>query len=117
MTIEHVLAVVPVSDLPVSALWYERLLGRAPDNRPMETLAEWRVTETGWLQVTEDAERAGSALLNFAVDDLEAHVASVQDRDLEPDATEEVTKGVTLSSIADPDGNRITFIGQFRVSY
>ena len=44
MTIEHVLAVIPVRDLSSAVLWYERLLGRPADNRPMDTLAEWQVT-------------------------------------------------------------------------
>jgi hypothetical protein len=32
-------------------------------------------------------------------------------------AVETVNKGVQLSGIADPDGNRITFIGNFRITY
>jgi len=36
----------------------------------MASLDEWRVTDTGWLQVSVDADRAGSAVINFAVDDL-----------------------------------------------
>ena len=70
MSIEHVLAVVPVSDLQASSRWYEALFGRPADNNPMPTLAEWQVVPGGWVQVFTDAERAGSGLLNFAVDDL-----------------------------------------------
>lgn len=80
-------------------------------------LVEWRVTDSGWVQVTRDAERAGSALVNFAVDDLERHIAEVAGRGLAPGAIETVTKGVQLSAIRDPDGNTITFIGSFRVQY
>lgn len=47
MRIEHVLAVVPVADIEVSRPWYEQLLGRPADNRPMEQLVEWRVTDNG----------------------------------------------------------------------
>ena|ERR1035437_2979460 len=117
MTIEHVLAVAPVADIDTARNWYERLLGRAPDNRPMETLVEWRVTDTGWLQVSSDARRAGSAVLNFAVDDLAAHLAGLRSRDLAPGPIQSVSKGVQLSSITDPDGNTITFIGNFRINY
>lgn len=81
-----------------------------------EDLAEWRVTETGWLQVFCDAERAGSSMVNFAIADLE------QRRDLHArgiDAEEIVTvnKGVRLCSVKDPDNNTITFIGDFREHY
>ena len=84
MSIKHVLAVVPVSDLQASSRWYEALFGRPADNNPMPTLAEWQVVPGGWVQVFTDAERAGSGLLNFAVDDLEAHVADLRQRGLEP---------------------------------
>jgi glyoxylase I family protein len=72
MPIEHVLAVVPVSDLERADAWYEALFGRPADNRPMPSLVEWQVTGAGWVEVTVDTDRAGSGLLNFAVDDLAA---------------------------------------------
>ena len=118
MTINHVLAVLAVSDLDTANAWYERLFGRPADNTPMPgQLVEWRVTENGWLQVTRDVDRAGQGLLNFAVDDLRSHVTEVADRGLVTGPIETVTKGVQLSSITDPDGNAITFIGSFRVQY
>lgn len=118
MTIEHVLAVVPVADFDDAHAWYERLFGRPADNLPMEgRLVEWRLTETGWVQVTFDADRAGSALLNFAVDDLDRHIADLSLRGLAPGKIETVNKGVKLSTIRDPDGNTITFIGNFRINY
>ena len=55
MSIEHVLAVVPVSDLQASSRWYEALFGRPADNNPMPTLAEWQVVPGGWVQVFTDA--------------------------------------------------------------
>ena len=107
MSIDHVLAVVPVADFEAAHAWYERLFGRPADNLPMEgLLVEWRVTDTGWVQVTRDADRAGSALLNFAVDDLDQHVADVSGRGLAPGAIETVNKGVQLSAIRDPEGKR-----------
>lgn len=116
MSIEHVLAVVPVSDLERADAWYEALFGRPADNRPMPGLVEWHVTDGGWVQVTVDADRAGSGLLNFAVDDLtttrELAARGVDTGDVQP-----VTKGVELSASTDPDGNAITLIGNFRVKY
>ena len=117
MSIDHVLAVVPVGDVEAAHAWYERLFGRPADNQPMEGLVEWRLTDGGWVQLTRDADRAGSALLNFAVDDLERHVSDISGRGLAPGAIETVDKGVQLSAIRDPDGNTLTFIGDFRVQY
>ena len=118
MSIDHVLAVVPVADFEAAHAWFERLFGRPADNLPMEgQLVEWRVTDSGWVQVTRDADRAGSALLNLAVDDLDRHLGEVSERGLAPGTIETVNKGVRLSAIRDPDGNTITFIGSFRVRY
>lgn len=117
MAVEHVLAVVPVSDLPASRGWYARLFGREPDNDPMPTLAEWQLAPGGWVQVTEDVERAGRGLLNLAVDDLPAHREELRGRGLAPGEVQEVAKGVQLSALTDPDGTRVTLIGRFRVVY
>ena len=117
MSIEHVLAVVPVSDIDAANAWYEKLFGRPADNNPMPVLVEWQVVPGGWVQVFIDEERAGSGLVNFAVDDLEAHIAKAGERGLEPGAIEDVDKGVRLSTIVDPDGNMIRLIGGFRVDY
>jgi glyoxylase I family protein len=118
VSIEHVLAVVPVTEFDAAHGWYEQLFGRPADNLPMEgRLVEWRVTDSGWVQVTRDPERAGSGLLNFAVADLEQHLAELSSRGLIAGVIEDVNKGVQLSSICDPAGNTITFIGHFRVRY
>ena len=117
VSFEHVLAVVPVTDLAVAKAWYEKLFGRPADNNPMPVLVEWQVVPGGWVQVFIDEERAGSGLVNFAVDDLKAHVAEASQRGLEPGEIEGVNKGVELSTIQDPDGNVIRLIGGFRVDY
>ena len=117
MPIDHVLAVVPVSDIQVAQQWYGALVGRPEDNHPMNTLVEWRITNNGWVQVFHDPERAGSTLLNFAVDDLESQAAELAVRGLVLDEIQTANKGVRTASINDPDGNRITFIDGFRVNY
>jgi glyoxylase I family protein len=117
MSIEHVLAVVPVADIDVAAAFYETLFGRPPDNSPMPVLVEWQVVPGGWVQVFIDAERAGSGLVNFAVDDLAKHVEGARERGLQPGEIEGVNKGVELSTLRDPDGNVIRLVGNFRVEY
>jgi glyoxylase I family protein len=117
MSIEHVLAVIPVSDLAVSAAWYERMFDKEPTNRPMPNLSEWRLTDTGWVQVFVDVERAGRTFFNLAVSDLDGHLDSLRDRGLAPGVIQEATKGVRISMIEDPDGNVVNFIGGFRVEY
>ena len=83
MAIEHVLAAVPVTDLDSSRRRYESLIGRAADNNPMLHVAEWQVVR-GWVQVFADRRRAGSTAVNFAVQDLDAHIDDLKQRGLEP---------------------------------
>lgn len=64
-----------------------------------------------------DTGRAGSGPLNFAVDDSAGHIAEVAGRGLAPGPIETVSKGAQLSAFVDPDGNRITLIGNFRDKY
>jgi len=117
MSIEHVLAVVPVTDVERSQRWYETLFGRAPDNNPMPNLVEWQVVPGGWVQVFEDDQLAGSTVVNFAVQDLDSHLAQLKHRGLEPGEVVDANKGVRLSTLADPDGNKVWLIGGFRVNY
>jgi glyoxylase I family protein len=118
MTINHVLAVVAVSDFDTGHAWYQRLFDTPATNIPMPgTLAEWRVTDNGWLQMTCDPDRAGSSLVNFAVDDLAGLVDALRNRELDPAEIITANKDVQLSTVIDPDGNSITFIGNFREHY
>ena len=117
MSIEHVLAVVPVRDIDRSRRWYETLFGRPADNNPMANLVEWQVVSNGWVQVFCDDQHAGSAFVNFAVQDLDAHIDDLKRRGLMPGAVTDATRGVRLSALTDPDGNTVTLIGGFRVHY
>lgn len=117
MKITHVLAVVPVADITVAREWYVRLIGREPDNNPMDSLIEWQLTDHGWLQVTSGSGQPGTAMLNLAVDDLAGAISEITGRGIATGETQPVNKGVEICSIQDPDGNVITVIGNFRVQY
>ncbi|WP_197376292.1 VOC family protein [Mycolicibacterium baixiangningiae] len=117
MAIDHLLAVVPVSDIDEGGRWYSSLFGRAADNNPMPTVLEWQVRPGSWVQVFSDPGRAGSGLLNFAVDDLEGHLSEVGARGIEAEPIVDAAKGVRLATLTDPDGNVLRLIGGFRVDY
>ncbi|CAM03062.1 hypothetical protein A8924_4178 [Saccharopolyspora erythraea NRRL 2338] len=117
MPIQHLPAVVPVSDIDTADAWSERLFDRPADNRPMDGPVEWRITTNGWVQVHRDPTRAGTALLNLAVDDLDQHRTALDHRGLTTGPVETAGKDVRLSTTTDLDGNRITFIGNFRTDY
>lgn len=108
MAITSVAAVIPVADLEVALPWYQRLLGRPADRLPMEGLAEWQLTSTGVIQQVRDADRADAALMTLFVDDLEANVATLANRDLpvSPITTGDIAR---FATIADPEGHMMTF--------
>src|SRR5215211_6369203 len=105
MAIEHVLAVVPVSDIDASAQWYAALFGRPADNNPMPSLVEWQVLPGAWVQVFSDPDRTGKGLLNFAVDDLERHLAEIAERSIKSEAIVDASKGVHNCVAIVPDEN------------
>ena len=117
MVFEHLLAVVPVSDLDRAAAYYEKLFGRPADNNPMPSLVEWQVVPGGWVQVFVDEDRAGSGLLNLAVSDLAAAIDDATAKGLDPGDVQAASKGVEIATVTDPDSNTIALIGNFRVEY
>ena len=118
MSVEHTLAVVAVSDFDTSHDWYQRLFDTPAANVPMPgELAEWRTTDTGWIQIFKSPDHAGHSLANLVVSDIDDHITALHNRDIETGDIIEVNKGVRVCSIADPDGNTITIIGNFREQY
>lgn len=110
MDVRTVLAVVMVDDHDTATDWYEKLLGRPADNRPMESLADWHVTGTAWLQVFRDPDRAGRGAVNFAVDSIDEAGDRVRARGIVPGEPIEASAGTRLLPITDPDGNVVTLI-------
>ncbi|MGW7098054.1 VOC family protein [Streptomyces sp. NPDC054838] len=110
MSFTHVLAVAPVSDIETAAPWYERLLGRPPDARPMAGLADWHVSPSAWVQVFESPGQAGTTLLNLVVDDLDRALSELAGRGITAGEIQPGARKVRFAAVHDPDGNRITLI-------
>jgi catechol 2,3-dioxygenase-like lactoylglutathione lyase family enzyme len=110
MVFTHVLAVAPVTDIETSVAWYERLMGRPADARPMPGLADWHVAPYGWIQVFQSPEHAGSTLLNLVVDDLDTALSDLADRGLTAGPVQPGSRKVRFAAVHDPDGNRVTLV-------
>jgi predicted enzyme related to lactoylglutathione lyase len=108
MSIRNVLASVPVRDVNAAARWYEELLGRKADSRPMREVAEWKFDGGGWLQVYELAERAGGGSLTLAVSSIEEEARRLEQLGIDTSDRSSSPKVETLM-ITDPDGNHIAF--------
>ncbi|HEY1689559.1 MAG TPA: VOC family protein [Solirubrobacteraceae bacterium] len=111
MAYTYLFASIPVAELDAALAWYERLLGRPPDLVPHAREAAWRITDTGWIYVLIDAERAGSALHTLLVDDLDAFLAGIAQRGISAGPLEMIGDGVRRVGLADPEGNRL-YVGE-----
>lgn len=109
MSIKNALASVAVKDLTAVVEWYERLLGRPADSRPMSELAEWKFERGGWLQLYQNADRAGSGSLTLSVNDLDEQVSHLRKCGL--DAGQQIiSEKAKIVMIKDPDGNSIALV-------
>ena len=106
----HLFAGLRVRDLQAARPWYERLLGE-PTFIPHATEAVWTLAEGRSVYVVEHADGAGSCVVTIFLDDLDAHVATIAARGLEPDQRETYSRGVRKALYRDPDGNELGFGG------
>jgi hypothetical protein len=111
MAVTYVFAGIPVTDRDAAAGWYGRLIGRPPDLIPNDSEAAWRMTDTGWIYIVADPDRAGSALHTLLVDDLDTFLAGLAERDIATTPVAIIGDGVRSTHVTDPDGNRLQ-IGQ-----
>ena len=98
-----------VSDFEAAKPWYERLLGAEPTFFAHATEAVWELAEHRWLFIVEHADGAGGAIHTILVDDLDAVVAEIAARGIEPDERETYPGKARKAIYRDADGNEIGF--------
>ncbi len=103
-------AVVYTKDYAAARFWYGRLIGREPDLEPIEAVGEWQITATAWLQLAEDADRAGKSAVRFGVDDLDATVDELHSQGVETTEPVVIAGMVKVVDVVDPDGNEVSFV-------
>ena len=102
---------IPVADYAAALSWYERLLGYSPAFFPNDREAVWELAEHRYVYIVLRPERAGHAMHLSFVDDLDALVAQIAGRGLDPVERETYSNGVRKITYRDPDGNEIAFGG------
>lgn len=102
---------IRVSDYEAARSWYDRLLGAEPSFLPHATEAVWELAEHRFLYIVEDAEGAGRATHTVFVDDLDARVADIASRGIEPDERATYPGKARKAIYRDGDGNEIGFGG------
>ena len=111
MNFRNALAGVAVSDIAAAIEWYEALVGRPPDIRPLPHVAGWQFPGGGWVEVFVDKERAGKSTVIFAVLNTEKQLEELAARNI-PIIYETPSEEIgEVAMVEDPDGNRIVLAG------
>jgi catechol 2,3-dioxygenase-like lactoylglutathione lyase family enzyme len=106
----HLFAGLRVRDFQAARPWYERLLGE-PTFFAHATEAVWTLAEDRSVYVEEHARGAGQSAVTIFIDDLDARVAAMAARGIEPDERLTYSNGVRKALYRDPDGNELGFGG------
>lgn len=64
----NLVSVINVSNYNSSLTWYQKWLGE-PNEIPMEGVAEWRIADNAWLQLSA-GEPVGNSTVVIGVDDV-----------------------------------------------
>jgi predicted enzyme related to lactoylglutathione lyase len=102
---------IPVDDYAAALVWYQRLFGSPPTFFASDTEAVWELAEHRWVYIEQRPEHAGHAMHTILVDDLDARVAQIAERGLEPTKRETYENGTRKITYLDPDGNEFGFGG------
>jgi hypothetical protein len=102
---------IPVANYAAALKWYEQLLGSTPTFLPHDTEAVWELAEHRYLYIVQKPGHAGHAMHTLFVDGLDALVAQIADRGLDPEKRESYSNGVRKIMYRDADGNEIGFGG------
>ena len=102
---------IPVTDYAAARPWYERLLGSPPAFFPLGTEAVWELGDHRYVYIVQQPEHAGHARHTFFVNDLDALVAQIAERGLDPARQETLANGVRKTTYRDADGNEISLGG------
>jgi hypothetical protein len=98
---------IAVADYAAVLQWYERFLGPPPAFFPHDKEAVWELAEHRYVYIVQQPEHAGHAMNTLFVDDLDALVAQIADRGLDPAKRETYSNGVRKITYHDIDGNEI----------
>jgi catechol 2,3-dioxygenase-like lactoylglutathione lyase family enzyme len=102
---------IPVRRYQKALVWYERLFGAEPSFLPHATEAVWELAEHRFVFIVEQPEHAGHAMHTLFLGDLDARVAEIASRGIEPTRWETYPNGVRKATYPDPDGNEIGLAG------
>jgi hypothetical protein len=108
--IEMSFAGVPTTNLEAALPWYEARLGRSPDVIVSDDELMWQIRDKSWLDLVRNLNRAGHALVTFAVSDLDQTLDEIAAQGLDVPGVETIEGARRKAPVVDPEGNTITFV-------
>ena len=108
MKIDYLYAAIFVSNIEASESFYTKVLDREPDDRPMDTLVQWRGFSNAGIQLFKDAAKAGKSTMTIVVSDIETTKLFLKDLGMDLGQTQQGEFG-KIFHLSDPDGNSIAF--------
>ena len=107
MRIQAIYAAIATAKMDVAEHFYTELFGRAPDDRPMDGLIQWRDVAGANVQIFRDQEHAGSGRMTIVVPNMDEARKSLEGigAALADESQGDYGK---IAQLADPDGNRLT---------
>jgi predicted enzyme related to lactoylglutathione lyase len=110
VALEVLFAGVPVRDFSAATEWYRQFFGKEPDVIAHDHEVLWKLTDSGWLYVVQDGDRAGRSLVAISVPDLDAAITELQSRGLSASSITREGDAARKATFEDPDGNSIALI-------
>jgi hypothetical protein len=104
-----VVGVLPVADHAEAVTWYQKWIGRGPDVKPMEGVAEWQLAKNAWIQVFVDPESAGHTTIVVGVADIDTQRAACTAANVVVGDVSDYGFVKTAEAV-DPAGNKILFV-------
>lgn len=95
------------ADLKAAENWYTKLLGRGPDNRPMDSLVQWELSEQSGLAISTDKEIAVKGVMFIYIEDVDAERSRLKGLGIELGKDIKGDYSI-LAQVVDPDGNTLT---------
>jgi catechol 2,3-dioxygenase-like lactoylglutathione lyase family enzyme len=109
LKVQGLYAAMLVSNLKAAEAFYTKVLGRAPDDRPMPTLIQWRgFGMAAGIQLFEGSGTPGGSRMTLVVPDMVKARDELASRGLTLGEISQGTYG-KIAQLADEDGNTITF--------
>lgn len=111
--INSLISVLQVANQAKALAWYAKLFGREADIIPIDGVAEWRLTDNAWIQVTHDPDKAegiGMSSIIIGVNNLKKQADLCDEAKIQRSAIIEYLGIIKMFELLDPDGNKISFV-------